>query len=33
MLSLNKLLINALIKSNQFSYYIHLKDHNKKITP
>ncbi len=33
MLSINKLLINSLIKTNKFSYYIHLKDHNKKINP
>lgn len=33
MLSINKLFIQNLIKANKFSYYIHLKDHNKKINP
>lgn len=33
MLSINKLVLNSLIRSNKFSYYIHLKDHNKKINP
>lgn len=25
--------MSSLIRSNRFSYYIHLKDHNKKINP
>lgn len=33
MIWINKLFTNSLIKCNKFNYYIHLKDHNKKITP
>lgn len=33
MLSINKFFIKTLVQANQFSYYIHLKDHNKKINP
>jgi hypothetical protein len=33
MLAINKLFIQNLVKINKFSYYIHLKDHNKKINP
>lgn len=33
MLSINKHFIKTLMQANQFSYYIHLKDHNKKINP
>lgn len=33
MLSINKLFITNLVRANTFSYYIYLKDHNKKINP
>ncbi len=33
MLSINKHFLTTLLQANKFSYYIYLKDHNKKINP